>query len=220
LILRADGAATGFATTEASAFEALVALAEWFVSTGGPAAGRMHRHIETAELPAAFQGERPRAAAPSPEPGGFPQGFLLGAAFGSVDAKALNRVFMQTGAIAMRVTPWRMFFLEGVTSVENSGFVEGPGDPLLAVHACPGAPFCTQAEAETRTLAQALALHLAPDDILHVSGCSKGCAHPRAADVTVVGRDGAFDVVRGGSAWDEPSVTCRSVDAVLREITR
>lgn len=219
LILRADGAETGFATSEKAAVEALAALADWFVLSGGAAAGRMHRHIKTEALPAKFQGEPPRRAAPCPEPGRFPQGFLLGAAFGSVDANALSRIFAATGAIAMRVTPWRMFFLEGVTAVENSGFVEEPGDPLLAIHACPGAPFCAQAEVETRSVAKRLAPHLAGDSTLHLSGCSKGCAFPRDADVTLVGRNGAFDVVRKGSAWDEPAVTSLSTDALLKEVT-
>ncbi len=68
LILRADGAETGFATSEKAALEALAALADWFVLSGGAAAGRMHRHIKTEALPAKFQGEPPRRAAPCPEP--------------------------------------------------------------------------------------------------------------------------------------------------------
>ncbi|MEM1316183.1 MAG: cobalamin biosynthesis protein CobG, partial [Pseudomonadota bacterium] len=72
--------------------------------------------------------------------------------------------------------------------------------PLLAADACPGAPFCESASVETRGLARRLAPLLGGS--LHVSGCAKGCARATAADVTLVGRDGAFDLVRGGRAGD------------------
>jgi len=39
---------------------------------------------------------------------------------------------------------------------------------------------------------------------LHVSGCAKGCAHPRAAAITLVGTDNGFDLIRHGSAQDAP----------------
>lgn len=42
---------------------------------------------------------------------------------------------------------------------------------------------------------------------MHISGCDKGCAHPGPADVTLVGRDGKFDLVRNGAAWDRPDET-------------
>jgi precorrin-3B synthase len=40
--------------------------------------------------------------------------------------------------------------------------------------------------------------------MLHVSGCGKGCAHPKSAAVTLVGREGRYDLVRGGAAGDAP----------------
>ena len=39
---------------------------------------------------------------------------------------------------------------------------------------------------------------------VHVSGCAKGCAHPRPAAATFVGRDGRFDLVLNGRPWDDP----------------
>jgi precorrin-3B synthase len=52
--------------------------------------------------------------------------------------------------------------------------------------------YCPQATVETRDLARRLAAHV--EGRLHVSGCAKGCAHPRAADVTLTGRNGLFDL--------------------------
>ncbi|MCT4373616.1 hypothetical protein CLG85_026310, partial [Yangia mangrovi] len=56
---------------------------------------------------------------------------------------------------------------------------------------------------------RALAARLAPKvrGTLHVSGCAKGCALPRAAKVTLVGRQGSFDLVEDGAPWDTPART-------------
>jgi precorrin-3B synthase len=99
-------------------------------------------------------------------------------------------------------------------------------DPLLRVDACPGAPACASATVATHALARALAASL--DSLggggarpsLHVSGCAKGCARARPADVTLVGRDGAFDLVRQGRAWDAPVRGRMSVEETLRETLR
>ena len=96
----------------------------------------------------------------------------------------------------------RLFWLRGAAPEDAPGFVTRPGDPVMDAHACPGAPFCPQASVETRALAARLAGRAA--GTLHVSGCAKGCAYPRAAALTLVGRDGRFDLVAGGAPWDEP----------------
>ncbi|MEA2726013.1 MAG: precorrin-3B synthase, partial [Acetobacteraceae bacterium] len=40
--------------------------------------------------------------------------------------------------------------------------------------------------------------------VIHVSGCEKGCAHPGSAAVTLVARDGRYDLVRDGPASGLP----------------
>jgi precorrin-3B synthase len=84
-------------------------------------------------------------------------------------------------------------------------------DPRLRVAACTGAPACPEAKAETRLLAAALAPHVPKGADLHVSGCAKGCAHPARSDLTLVGTDNGFDLVRHGTARDVPT---------LRDLTR
>ncbi len=98
------------------------------------------------------------------------------------------------------------------------GFLTTADDPLRHIDACPGAPACASATVATRDVARAIADTLAgvagcsaagpgTPRSLHVSGCAKGCARARAADITLVGRDGVFDLVRGGCAWDTPART-------------
>jgi precorrin-3B synthase len=105
----------------------------------------------------------------------------------------------------LRLAPWRMLLVEGLRDMpEAKGLVMRADDPLLRVVACTGAPKCPQAFAETRELATALAPHLPPDVRLHVSGCAKGCAHPAAASITLVGTADGFDLVRQGNARQAP----------------
>jgi precorrin-3B synthase len=59
-----------------------------------------------------------------------------------------------------------------------------------------------------RALAAEIARHasLSGDGIaLHISGCAKGCAHPKSAPVTIVGTERGCGVVRDGSARDRPT---------------
>ena len=57
-------------------------------------------------------------------------------------------------------------------------------------------------------------LGAARDETLHVSGCSKACAHRGSAALTLVGRDGRYDLIRNGGAADRPSLTGLSIDQI------
>jgi precorrin-3B synthase len=146
-------------------------------------------------------------------------GPVYGVAFGQIEAAALARLLRDSGAVALRLTPSHAMILEAGGWRDSAEFLTAADDPLLRIDACPGAPSCPSATVETRALARALgpALDAAAPGArrsLHVSGCAKGCARGRAADLTLVGRDGAFDLVRGGCAWDAPSLTGLSPEAL------
>jgi len=95
------------------------------------------------------------------------------------------------------------------------GLIAHAEDPILRVIACSGAPRCGQAHADTRTLAAALALHIAGDARLHVSGCAKGCAHSGPASITLVATNQGFDLVHGGTTRDVPFRSRLSRDEIL-----
>lgn len=189
LICRADGAAQGCAVTVENAVVVALDMARWF--QGSPEK-RMARHLRTVDLPQRFRGA---VALPQgvPDPAG-----LVGFAFGRVQAQPLARL----GAV--RLTPWRMLLVEGGV-VPNHPDMLRPDDPVLRVSACPGAPDCVQGLVATRDVARALAGALPAGAGLHVSGCAKGCAHPRAQDFTLTGQaDGRFALIRNGCAGDAP----------------
>jgi precorrin-3B synthase len=206
LIVRADGAERGRAVTRREAIEVALSLATWFVASGGikGGRGRMAAHIRSgAGFPDALAGDaRPAPAVSSPGAGPCDGGALVGLAFGQLQSATLK--FLAGCTPGLRLTPWRLILVEGLRKMpRHDGLVTRADDPVMRVAACTGAPACPEAHAETRMLAAALAPHLTATS-LHVSGCAKGCAHPRAAAITLVGTPRGFDLVRHGSAQDAP----------------
>ncbi|AZQ69650.1 cobalamin biosynthesis protein CobG [Silicimonas algicola] len=208
LILRADGALRGRPVTEDEAVDALIEMAWWFVETGGRESGRMKRHIASVELPSGWTCADPGPVAPRLDVGPHGGSLSVGVAFGQLRADDLSAL-CASGCSTLDVTPWRMIVLNDATQaydklIESHSHVliTTPGNPVLASHACPGAPLCPQGTVETRDMARRLAFQVPPG--LHVSGCAKGCAHPDPAPLTVVGCDGLYDVVRDGRASDVP----------------
>ncbi len=209
LIVRADGAEHGRAVAQSEAVKIALALAEWFVDSGGAKGGRgrMAAHIAAgANLPAALRGHvEPASRAVAPRPGLYPQGAMVGAAFGQLTHAALAD--LAGCAEGLRMTPWRMILAEGLREMPQcEGLITQADDPILRVVACSGAPACREAYADTRALAVALAPHIAAGERLHVSGCGKGCAHSLPAAITLVATEEGFDLVRGGSTRDAPAL--------------
>ena len=205
----------------AGAFLAFAAVPE------GP---RRMRHAVSAHglEPFALTVGLPQAAAPSR--GAAHAGDWLGAhgafvgvaaPFGRLHAPQLAALadFAEAGgAPGLRLTPWRAMLIPGLrdpqalaTQARGLGLIVDPDDPLLRVAACAGAPACSSAFQETRDAARRLA-PLAPHGEgvwLHVSGCAKGCAHPRAAPLTVVATPEGYRL--NGEA-------ARSLDALAERI--
>jgi precorrin-3B synthase len=205
LMVRADGASHGRTVTSADAVDLALALARWFLASGG-GRGRMAAHIgRCVKPPDALAGHAlPAPALPPPAPGICADGALVGIAFGQLQSATLK--VLSKRAAHLRMTPWRMILLEGTREIPaDDGLVAEAGDPLLRIAACTGAPGCEAAHAETRALAAVLAPHLLTGARLHVSGCAKGCAHPDRADVTLVATADGFDIIRNGTTRDAPA---------------
>lgn len=206
LVLRCDGLALGAAVTEDDAPAAVVALARWFVASGGvtDGRGRMAALVGRGARPEGPLAPRvaPAPALPPPDPAILPQGALIGFAFGQMTAETLAAL-ATLGPI--RVTPWRMLLVEGLTDFPAlAGVVTRAGDPVRRVEACTGAPACLQGHVPVRDLATRLAGQVPQGRVLHVSGCAKGCAHPAHADVTLVATAAGFDLIRNGTTLDAP----------------
>ena len=153
---------------------------------------------------------------------------LAAAPFGrttSAGLAALAALVRRHGAFDLRLTPWRGVALTGLSDagaalagLAGLGFIVDAADPRLAVDACPGAPACARGEAPAQVDAALMAAAL-PADLdagftLHVSGCAKGCARSSPATLTLVARDGLYDVVSAGRASDPPVNRLAAADVV------
>ncbi|MDX5931120.1 hypothetical protein SIL87_10125 [Acidiphilium acidophilum] len=153
--------------------------------------------------------------------------FGLGLVFGAMNAdllRLLADLAASFGDGVLRFTPWRAVVIAGVTQAAATrladvaaaeGMIVAGPDWRFGVQACVGAPFCAAAGRATR--ADALALGDTGRGV-HVSGCAKGCAHPGPAEVTLVGRDGRYDLVRNGRAGDTPVRRGLDLAAVRAEL--
>jgi precorrin-3B synthase len=219
LIVRADGAPRGRALAREAVIGAVIALAEWFIASGGvrDGRGRMAAHVATGKVPDTFAGKtQPAPALAVPDPGLVASGALVGLAFGQLQSETLGH--LATLAPGLRLTPWRMMLIEGVCAIpQRPDLVTRADDPLLRVIACTGAPACPEAFAETRALAAALAPYIPSGTRLHVSGCSKGCAHRAPSALTLVGTADGFDLVRDGSPRDVPAMRGLARAAILAD---
>ena len=200
LLLCAEGVEAGQPVAEEQAVAAMTALARDVLSED---LGRRMAVVlaNGYTLPNSFVEQRQRGQS-FPTLGAGEYGFLVGLAFGQINAETLYDL-SKLGAL--RLTPWRMVLVEGIRDApEVSGLITDPNDPLLRVVACTGAPACSQALAAVRPLAQTLAPRVPKGTIAHVSGCAKGCAHPRAADLTLVATSEGYNYMRNARANDTP----------------
>ncbi|MCC8963569.1 precorrin-3B synthase [Bradyrhizobium sp. Pear76] len=208
-LVRPDGAQFGLSVARSEAVQVALALAEWFVASGGARGEkrRMAAHLaDGASLPELLRGDaEPAAPSADPLPGLYPTGAMVGVAFGHMTHQVLSQ--LAGCGQALRVTPWRMVLVEGMHEMPRGvGLITDADDPALRVIACSGAPRCREAHADTRALASALASFVPADARLHVSGCAKGCAHSGSADVTLVASGEGFDLIRRGTTRDAPVV--------------
>jgi len=150
--------------------------------------------------------------------GAVAQGFAL--ASGHTTADALTRfakAAAHSGATSVRPTPGRSLLAIGLSraaapnlrkAAAAEGFVVDPDDARRHVVACAGKPACGSAKLSTRQLApdvaRAAELLAGTSEIVHLSGCSKGCAHPGRAALTIVGPN---HVIINGRAGDNPTTT-------------
>lgn len=206
-LVYANGSTGGVVASAECAAAQAMQLAHWFITAGGApfGHGRMAALVAHTPVPAHLAGTPvPATHAACPPWGLVSQGCVVGFEFGQMPVDTL-RALSALGPL--RLTPWRSLLVEGTQSLPAlptlSTLITHADDVRLRVSACTGAPGCTQAAAPTRALAQALAPLVPPSHTLHVSGCSKGCAHPEAA-LTLVAAPTGFDLIQHGTAASPP----------------
>ncbi|HZS68761.1 MAG TPA: precorrin-3B synthase [Burkholderiales bacterium] len=149
----------------------------------------------------------------------------LGLAFGHADANTLIAfadIARAKGAAWARPAPRRALLVGPLTATEASavrqvaarlGFIVEANDSRRRIVACPGSPSCASGLIPARAIAAELARHLpATVPLVHVSGCAKGCAHPAAAPLNIVGTARGCGIVRDGTAREAPEALVATDD--------
>jgi precorrin-3B synthase len=157
----------------------------------------------------------------------------VGLPFGHSDSERLSGLAVaarRSGASGVRTSPCRALLLMGlrpeaapalVAEAATFGFIVDPRDPRRRVVACAGAPICASGQIATRAMALTIAdaaRLLPPGEIVHLSGCAKGCAHPAPAPLAVFGRDGRCDVFVDGEPYN--SVMPDELPNMLTQLAR
>jgi precorrin-3B synthase len=143
--------------------------------------------------------------------------------FGQVEAATLGALVADAeacGAMAFAPAEGRALLALGLLPADSApfrdraadlGFIVRADDPRRAVIACPGAPACAAGLMPARAIAADIATAAAPildgSVILHISGCAKGCAHPRAATLAFTGDAAGARLVVSGRAGDDAVAT-------------
>jgi len=155
--------------------------------------------------------------------------FALGVALAFGHARAdlladLARAAANRGASIVRPAPDRAVLLIGLRradavtlarEADRLGFIVRADDPRRRIVACPGRPACGSGLIASRALAAQIAgLAQSPSGgiAVHVSGCRKGCAHPGAAALTIVGTERGCGIVHHGSARAAPTAYVNPAD--------
>lgn len=140
--------------------------------------------------------------------------------FGASDAAtliALTQLAERHGIAQFRLAPHHALLAMDApeafaTEASSLGFITDASDPRLRISACIGSAGCASGHIAARAIAETLSPSLPAGRQLHVSGCAKGCAHPRRAEVTLVGRADGYGLVINGTAGDTPRAVLRMDD--------
>jgi precorrin-3B synthase len=141
----------------------------------------------------------------------------IAAPFGRLDHQMLRAAADtadESGRSELRLTPWRCLLLPDVRSMPRdsrltgAGFILDPSDTRLRIAACAGQAGCEHASMPTHADAEALCETVPYFEgaaiAIHVSGCQKGCAKASRTAITLVGRNGLYDLIENGRASDIP----------------
>lgn len=158
----------------------------------------------------------------------------IGLTFGHTQAhtlKALTEIARVHSALWARPAPDRTLLLgpfqrTKVMTIRDEArrldFAVEATDPRRRIVACPGAPSCGSGLIASRRLAAEIVEEVefaGMGTAVHVSGCIKGCAHPAAAPLTIVGTEQGCGIIHDGTARAQPERHI-AADELVTEINR
>ncbi len=168
-------------------------------------------------------------------PASHPFAVGIGLPFGRIHATALHALCdlaLELGIAEARPSAWRTLVLPVKCAATATALLERANefdliarddDPRLMMDVCPGAPSCRNATTSTRADAQRLvtAIEAAgrPMPSVHISGCEKGCARRASAALTLVARNGTYDLISNGTVNGSAVLTGIAPQALAGAVT-
>lgn len=140
--------------------------------------------------------------------------FGVGLPFGQIaasDLSAFAATLAKLGITEFRMSPGRALMALGTEDsaamaahAKVTDLVVNADDPRTRIFACPGSAGCASGHLASREVAASVAREFDGiqnvDFSLHISGCAKGCAHPSAASLSLVGTKHGPTLVENGTA--------------------
>ena len=222
VLLRCAGSTDGLVTDEDNLLTSVRTILDWYLGlqAGAPDTPpvRMRKLLEAHDPPYRATGHLPHAPEHQLAVGPAAGPHIIAAPYGQLTAGDLRQLAAANSSV--QITTGRMMIVETLPG-PDSHLITTSEDKRLSVAVCPGAPHCPSASVRTRDLADSLVRTGAwsGGKTLHISGCAKGCAAPEARDICIVGRDGRFDIVEKGCAWQAPSSTGILTTDILERVS-
>ncbi len=147
--------------------------------------------------------------------------------FGQMSANDLTAFLASVRALGVkdiRPAPDRRFFVTGLgpdrapivlQHAHRHGLSSDSQDMSAQISTCAGSGACASSFYATKAMAEAV-IDICPDLLdgslaVHLSGCAKGCAHPRPA-LTLAGTAGGYNLVLNGLASEAPDAQIAGSD--------
>lgn len=228
---------------DADALAALTIVLKALDAAGPAARGRNLDIDRLKDALAPMEAEGRPGAPPSSSPSpigrheiGMHRVLGIGLPYGAADAASLQplmRGLSGLGVREIRLSSRRALLALGLSEdkveaaavlAEELGFWTRPDTPGNAIAVCAGSAGCASASFDTKAVADLLTASV-PDLLdgsmtIHISGCPKGCAHPRAAGLALCGRREGIGLVLGGLAGDTAlaTLTPRAIGSVMKNL--
>ena len=129
------------------------------------------------------------------------------------------------GISDIRLTPGHGLVLTGLqhdeapkaeAAARRHGFWTSVDEKRASISLCAGTTGCASAHYDTRVVAEEIARRAAGlldgSLALHLSGCSKGCAHPAPSALTLIGAPSGYGLVVNGAASQAPALYIAAKD--------
>ena len=211
-LVYADSSPLGLRVVEDDVIKTCHQLTHWFAEHHTSEHRRMRTLLGAKSLPEKFTRDPVSGENQPMELEVHKDWQVIGVPLGRIKATDLHDALSSSSATQVRLTPWRSLIIDSHDIAYASAFILAQDNPRTRVFACVGAPNCASANGKTREIAERLRPQAG--ETVHISGCTKGCAFPRAATQTFLCEGNHFSLVKGGTAWDQPSQNNITLEAI------